>query len=169
MFAELEQTLAWSQPQIRLFGKRVPVPRLVAWYGDPAALYAYSSLTHEPLAWTPLLARLRERIVAFVQSPCNGVLANLYRDGRDRIGWHADDERELGAEPMIASLSFGATRRFRLRHRAQPKPIVDILLEAGSLLVMRDATQTHWQHSVPRESCVHDPRINLTFRYVGER
>jgi len=107
--------LEWSQKEIKLFGRRLPQPRLVAWYGNPEAVYSYSGLTLEPLPWHPLLERLRERIERFAGCRFNSVLANAYRDGRDSMGWHSDDEKELGHEPLIASLSLGATRRFLVR------------------------------------------------------
>jgi alkylated DNA repair dioxygenase AlkB len=168
-FAVLREGLAWAQPQILLFGRRVPSPRLEAWYGDPGACYAYSGLAHDPLPWTPLLCALRDRIAESTGSAYNSVLANLYRDGSDSNGWHADDERELGPEPVIASLSLGAARRFLLRHRADRSLRRELVLEPGSLLVMRGRTQQCWHHAVPKTRSVHEPRINLTFRSVAVR
>jgi alkylated DNA repair dioxygenase AlkB len=150
-----------------LFGRRVAAPRLEAWYGDPGARYAYSGLAHEPLPWTPLLLDLRERVVDAAGGAYNSVLANLYRDGNDSNGWHADDERELGPEPHIASLSFGAPRRFLMRHRRDPSLRLELLLAPGSLLVMRGATQQCWKHAVPKTRAVTGARINLTYRLVA--
>lgn len=143
----------------------MPAPRLEAWYGDAGASYSYSGLAHEPLPWTPELQRLRERVEVAAGTTFNSVLANLYRDGNDSNGWHADDESELGEQPVIASLSLGAARRFLLRHRASVER-VEVVLEAGSLLLMRGKTQQCWKHSVPKQRTVHAPRINLTFRRV---
>ncbi len=165
-FTVLKETLQWQRPELVIFGRRVAAPRLEAWYGDPGARYAYSGLAHEPRAWTPLLRELRERVAVQTGAPYNSVLANLYRDGNDSNGWHADDERELGAEPTIASLSLGAARRFLLRHRADRTLKREIVLEPGSLLVMRGITQQCWHHAVPKTRSVHSARINLTFRYV---
>ncbi len=167
-FVELRAALAWKQPQLRLFGRTVAAPRLEAWHGDPGAGYRYSGLDHDPQPWTPLLLALRERIERVSNARYNSVLINLYRDGGDSNGWHADDERELGPEPAIASLSLGAARRFLLRHRADATQ-VEIVLEDGSLLLMRGRTQQCWKHTVPKERRVRDPRINLTFRYVVPR
>ena len=148
-----------------MFGRVVPAPRLEAWYGDEGASYTYSGLAHEPLPWTHELHELRSRVESETGASFNSVLANLYRDGNDSNGWHADDEDELGAEPIIASLSFGTPRRFLLRHRAS-RETVELALNPGSLLVMRGLTQQCWQHSIPKQRAVHQARINLTFRRV---
>lgn len=162
----LRTGLAWRQESIRLFGRDTPMPRLTAWYGDPGAAYTYSGLRNEPLLWTPLLEALRDRLQDALDRPLNSVLANLYRDGRDHMGWHADDEPELGPTPTIASLSFGATRTFRMKHRAEPGRTVSIELTHGGLLVMDGRSQAEWLHAVPKRLRVTEPRINLTFRYV---
>lgn len=142
-------------------------PRRCAWYGDPGARYAYSGLPLEPLPWTQALAGLRKALESHLGAPFNSVLANWYRDGHDRMGWHADDEASLGPEPLIASLSLGAPRRFALRHRTRRDlPTAAITLEHGSLLVMAGPTQRCWKHALPAMARVTDPRINLTFRYV---
>lgn len=165
----MHATLAWAQPQLVLFGKRVAAPRLEAWYGDPEARYRYSGLGHEPLAWTPLLAALRDRVATAAGTTFNSVLANLYRDGRDSNGWHSDDEPELGSQPTIASLSLGAPRRFRFRRKDDHRATVETLLLDGSLVLMRGRSQECWQHTIPKERDVHEPRINLTFRTVAVR
>jgi alkylated DNA repair dioxygenase AlkB len=156
--------LDWGRDRIRIFGKEHAAPRLTAWYGDPGISYHYSGVTHEARAWTHELAALRERLVAYTGAHLNFVLANLYRDGADCLGWHSDDERVLGKEPVIASLSFGATRRLRFRTRTAPTAKTSIDLEHGSLLVMFGQSQRRWQHSLPRTKRVSDARINLTFR-----
>lgn len=156
----------WEQPQVRLYGRSFAVPRLVAWYGDPEARYRYSGLSHEPLPWTPLLAEIRRAVEEAVGQPLNGVLLNLYRDGRDSMGWHSDDETELGRNPLIASLSLGGARRFDLRRAGQGRIEHSLWLGHGSLLVMADATQHHWQHQVAKTRRPCAPRLNLTFRRV---
>lgn len=154
----------WEQPQVRLYGRLYPVPRQVAWYGDAA--YRYSGLTHPPLPWTPLLAEIRAALEALVSQPLNGVLLNHYRDGRDSMGWHSDDEAELGRNPLIVSLSLGGVRRFDLRRVGQRRIEHSLLLEHGSVLVMAGATQHHWQHQVAKTRRPCAPRLNLTFRQV---
>ena len=163
LFAQLLATLQWEQPQVRLFGRVMPSPRLAAWYGDVA--YTYSGLTHQPRAWPECLSCIRSAIEQAVAHKFNGVLANQYRSGQDSMGWHSDDEAELGVNPVVASLSLGAQRRFVLRHRRRKEltPIA-IDLEHGSLLVMRGPTQHHWRHSVPKTKRTVNARINLTFR-----
>ena len=166
LFATLLHGLAWTQPTIALFGVRRPIPRLEAWYGDAEARYRYSGIGHEPLPWTAELTQLRLMLSQRARAPLNCVLANLYRDGNDSSGWHSDNERELGVEPTIASLSLGATRRFALRSHDEPRERIAFDLVDGSLLVMRGASQQLWQHSIPKEPKVMQSRINLTFRYV---
>lgn len=167
LFENLERELAWREEPIQLFGKRYLQPRLLAWYADAGVSYKYSGIQHDPLPWTPQLAVLRERVEALSDARFNSVLANLYRHHRDSMGLHADDERELGAQPVIASLSLGEERMFRLkhRHRKDLKPI-RLPLASGMLLIMRGATQENWRHEVPKQSRPCGPRINLTFRYV---
>ena len=166
LFRELAITIDWREERILMFGRRVPVPRLVAWYGDPGARYTYSGTDHDPQPWTPALRRVHERVTALTGLEFNSVLLNRYRSGRDGMGWHADDEPELGPEPAIASVSFGATRRFCLRHRRQRDRRVDVPLTDGSLLTMAGATQHHWVHAVPKTRAPVGERINLTFRRV---
>ncbi|MEX6501074.1 alpha-ketoglutarate-dependent dioxygenase AlkB family protein [Pseudomonas zhanjiangensis] len=161
----VEQT-PWQQPRVRLYGREHPLPRLVAWYGDAEASYRYSGLTHRPLPWTPLLAQIRARVIEAVGQPLNGVLLNYYRDGQDSMGWHSDDERELGPDPLIASLNLGATRRFDLRRKGQNRIGHSLWLEHGSLLVMRGPTQHYWQHQVAKTRNHCAPRLNLTFRLI---
>ena len=169
LFATLRTGADWRQEEIVLFGQQRRVPRLVAWYGDPGARYAYSGVDHEPLPWIPPLTELKQRVETLAGHAFNSVLLNLYRDGRDGMGWHADDEPELGRDPVIASLSLGATRRFRLRHRRRRQDTVALDLEHGSLLMMGGATQHHWVHAVPKTARPVGERINLTFRRVTLR
>lgn len=161
----IEQT-PWQQPEVVLFGRQLPVPRLVVWYGDSDARYRYSGMTHQPLPWTPLLAEIRQRLVGSLGQPLNGVLLNYYRDGQDSMGWHSDDERELGAEPLVASLSLGGERRFDLRRKGHTRIEHSLQLAHGSLLVMGGQTQHHWQHQVAKTRKPCAPRLNLTFRLI---
>lgn len=156
--------LQWSRTEITLFGRAVMQPRLVAWYGDPEVRYSYSGITLDPIAWHPSLLEIKCRIEAFTGRHFNSVLANAYRDGRDSMGWHRDDEKELGPEPFIASLSLGEERRFLLRENG--KKSVGLTLESGSLLLMKDSCQQKFQHALPKTRRKIGLRINLTFRAV---
>lgn len=164
--AQLIAETPWQQPRVRLYGREHMVPRLVAWYGDAEARYRYSGLSHSPLAWTPLLAQIRTRLVATLGQPLNGVLLNYYRDGQDSMGWHSDDEAELGRNPLIASLNLGGSRRFDFRRKGQSRIEHSLLLNHGSLLVMRGPTQHYWQHQVAKTRSPCTPRLNLTFRMI---
>ena len=169
-FADITETAVWHQPQFTLFGKPVNSPRLAAWYGDAGAVYTYSGLANRPLPWFDSLRRLRRRVEAHVGDGArfNSVLLNLYRNGDDAMGWHSDDEPELGAQAVIASLSLGATRRFLMRHKRRKNlGLVKLPLRHGSLLLMRGETQRHWRHAVPRTKQPVGARINLTFRRVN--
>ncbi|MCO5248332.1 MAG: alpha-ketoglutarate-dependent dioxygenase AlkB [Chitinophagales bacterium] len=160
------QKIKWKHESITLFGKNVLQPRLTAWYGDNNALYSYSGTTMQPNVWTEELLQLKIKIETFFQHPFNSALLNLYRDGTDSVGWHKDNEKELGKNPMIASLSFGMTRQFKLRHQEDKKYIVKLTLEQGSLLLMKGLTQHKWYHCVPKEPKIDNPRINITFRNI---
>ncbi|MDP3815218.1 alpha-ketoglutarate-dependent dioxygenase AlkB [Pseudomonas sp.] len=164
--AQLRAETPWQQPQVQLYGRQFPVPRLLAWYGDAEASYRYSGLTHQPLPWTPLLAQIRARLVAALGQPLNAVLLNYYRDGQDSMGWHSDDEAELGRNPLIASLNLGGSRRFDLRRKGHSRIEHSLLLQHGSLLVMRGPTQHYWQHQVAKTRSPCAPRLNLTFRMI---
>lgn len=170
LLARLWRELAWSQREIMLYGRRVLQPRLVAWYGDAAAVYSYSGLTLEPAPWHPLLQDLRRRLEAGTGYRFNAVLANAYRDGRDSMGWHADNEKELGPQPVIASLSLGAPRRFLLRAArgttGAGEKSIGMTLENGSLLLMKAGCQQRYQHALPRTARTSGLRINLTYRWV---
>src|SRR5690606_23148736 len=152
--SELHQNLVhglpWGVHRIRLFGREVESPRLSCWIGDAGAAYRYSGVRHEPVPWPDRLRPVRDRLVRETRLPFNSVLANLYRGGSDCMGWHSDDEPELGAQPVIASLSLGATRRFMLRHRRDPSRKLVLELPHGSLLVMRGDTQQDYRHALPR-------------------
>lgn len=166
IFSELRSTIAWRQDHMSLYGRRVALPRLTAWYGDPGSSYEYSGIVNDPLPWSETLQRLRVALQQRTGASYNSVLLNLYRDGSDGLGWHSDDERELGSTPTIASLSLGEVRRFRLRHR-RTKESINLELAKGSLLVMRGRSQRDWEHCVPKSKRVLGERINATFRLVG--
>lgn len=163
----LRNEIQWRQETIRLWGKSFLQPRLSAWYGDIGSRYAYSGVVLHPNPWTGTLLRIKADIEEATGHSFNSVLLNLYRDGNDSVGWHSDAEPELGAMPVIASLSLGETRTFRFRHklRKDQKP-VSIALTDGSLLLMAGATQRFWQHAITKEREPRGPRINLTFRTI---
>lgn len=164
MQAILDDT-PWRQEEITVYGKPYLQPRLSAWYGDLA--YSYSGIMLEPLPWTQTLLDIKLRVEKLVQHSFNSVLLNLYRDQQDSMGMHSDDERELGSEPAIASLSLGEERTFLLRHKSRRDlKTVKLVLPAGSLLLMQGQTQKYWRHGINRERQVCAPRINLTFRTI---
>jgi alkylated DNA repair dioxygenase AlkB len=165
-FTRLHAQIPWERHRLKVFGREVDSPRLSCWIGDADAIYTYSRTRFEPRPWTPALAELRDAVASLCGEVYNSVLCNLYRDGRDAMGWHSDSEPELGPEPVIASLSFGATRRFRLRHKRDPRRRLDIDLASGSLLRMAGATQTNYRHDLPRTARASGARINLTFRRI---
>ena len=161
------QTLQWEQKTLLMFGKEVMQPRLVAWYGDPGISYTYSGLTLEALPWTEGLSKLKDKLEESLDVSFNSVLCNLYREGKDSMGWHADDEPELGSTPCIASVSLGEVRSFHLKHKQRKElPTHKILLEHGSLLVMAGTTQRYWKHQLPKSKRKMGKRINLTFRNI---
>jgi len=165
-YAELMAAVPWQTRSIRIAGRLIPEPRQTAWIGDPGAVYTYSGRQNEPTPWPAVLSGLRARLTAQLGVAFNSVLCNLYADGRNSMGLHADAEPELGPNPLIASLSLGATRRFQLRHRKLRDEKLDIDLPTGSLLVMRGTLQTHYRHGVPKQLRVQESRINLTFRRI---
>lgn len=167
LFAALMEETPWRQERIEVWGKVHDQPRLTSWHGDPGTDYTYSGITLPTCPWTDVLMRLRADVEATTGHRYNSVLLNLYRDQHDAVGWHSDNERELGRSPVIASLSLGETRSFRLRHRERRHAPVNIRLTDGSLLLMAGDTQRNWQHAVPREARDKGPRINLTFRRIG--
>jgi alkylated DNA repair dioxygenase AlkB len=164
---QLIEETPWKLEHVTLWGKTYPQPRLVAWYGDNAVTYTYSGVSLTALSWTPELLKLKERVEELCASPFNSVLLNYYRDHRDSMGFHADDEPELGLFPTIASVSIGEERQFVLKHKHH-RDIDDIKLPlpSGSLLLMKGATQGNWKHGVPKESKPCGPRVNLTFRNI---
>lgn len=165
-FDKLHHETEWQQETIQIFGKRTPLPRLTAWYGDPGKTYIYSGIEQHSKPWTPTLLSIKTRIEKIAKVEFNSVLLNLYRHGRDGVAWHSDDEPELGQNPVIGSVSFGATRRFSFRHKQMKERKIDIDLPHGSFLLMRGETQHHWQHQIPKTTKDVSPRINLTFRII---
>lgn len=163
---QLVEDLEWSQDKISMFGQVHDVPRLNAWYGDRDCSYSWSGIQMSPMEWTPTLSNIRQRVIELAGEEFNSVLANLYRDGSDKVDWHADDEQVLGLTPVIASVSFGASRKFRLRRKDRSLKATDIVLDSGDVLIMRGSTQQLWEHEVPRSKRVKEPRVNLTFRKV---
>lgn len=167
LLGALLETVPWETHVIRMFGREVASPRLSCWIGDPGASYVYSRTRFDPHPWPAALAALRPLLEHACGSAFNSVLANLYRDGNDAMGWHSDDEPELGAAPVIASLSLGSSRRFLFRPKATRGPaVLELELPHGSLLRMAGATQRLYQHALPRMARVQAPRINLTFRHI---
>jgi len=167
LLQRLQRETPWSQEDITVFGKTHLQPRLIAWYGDPGASYAYSGIAHEPLPWTDTLSGLRKRLEALCGCTFNSVLLNYYRDHRDSMGLHADDEPELGREPVIASLSLGEQRSLYFKHKTRRDlKTVNLPLPSGSLLIMRGSTQRHWKHGLRKLGKHCGPRVNLTFRLI---
>lgn len=162
----LYREIPWRQDSLRIAGRDVALPRLQAWFGDPDMTYTYSGLTLHPTPWTPVLSALKHKIEDYTDTHFNSLLANLYRDENDSVGWHADNEPELGLNPIIASLSLGATREFVLKHRAHPEQKLRLDLRAGDLLIMKGPLQHHWLHQLPKLKAPCPPRINLTFRRI---
>lgn len=170
----LQADVPWEVHRIRMFGSWVDSPRLSCWIGDPQACYCYSGAEFVPHPWSPALRAVRERLQAEDFGRFNSVLLNRYRDGRDSMGWHSDDEPELGPAPVIASLSLGAERRFLLRRRDDPALKAELMLGHGDLLLMAGQTQRFYQHALPKATRIRGERINLTFRLIhssasGER
>src|SRR6266487_7098590 len=164
-FDLLLQNIVWENDEAVIFGKHIVAKRKVAWYGDSNYLYTYSNTTKQALAWTKELLDLKQRVEELTETKFTSCLLNLYHNGSEGIAWHSDDEKSLGKNSTIASLSFGAERKFSFKHK-QTKQTISLVLEHGSLLIMKDATQTNWLHSLPKSKKITGPRINLTFRTI---
>lgn len=167
-FESLLKNIAWQQDEMILFGKQIITQRKVAWYGDEPYSYTYSKVTKHAKAWAPELLSLKLLVEEELGKSFNSCLLNLYHSGAEGIGWHSDNEKELEANGMIASLSLGAERKFSFKHR-KSKDRVSLVLQHGSLLVMQGETQSHWLHQLPQSKIVVDPRINLTFRNISNQ
>ncbi|HEX9961928.1 MAG TPA: alpha-ketoglutarate-dependent dioxygenase AlkB, partial [Pyrinomonadaceae bacterium] len=166
MFENLFKEIKWRSDKIKLYGKEFELPRKTAWYGEQEKSYKYSGIEMFPEPWTLTLLEIKQEIEKVSDTKFNSVMMNLYRDGNDGISWHTDAEPELGRNPTIASVSFGQTRRFMLRHRNNKELKLEIELTHGSLLLMGGPTQHFWQHQIPKTSRKLKPRINLTFRVI---
>ncbi len=164
-FDALLSTVPWKSDEVVIFGKRMVTARKVAWYGDAGCDYTYSGTTKQALPWTKYLLDLRVVAERLAGEAFNSCLLNLYHDGSEGMGWHSDDEKEIVRDSAIASLSFGAERRFVFRHKESGEK-AEVLLENGSLLVMKGETQRFWQHQLPKMARVRTPRVNLTFRRI---
>ncbi len=164
-FNHLKKELPWQQESLYIYGRWIKVPRLMCWHGDPGLHYKYSCVDHKAIAWTDALTEIKYQLEQFCNKPFNNVMANLYRNGNDSMGCHADDEKELGANPFIASLSLGEQRLLRFKHKTRKKKL-DLHLNHGDLLVMSGNIQHHWQHELPKTKKAKSARINLTFRKI---
>jgi alkylated DNA repair dioxygenase AlkB len=168
VFDQLKNEIPWQQDEIRVFGKTHLQPRLTALFGDEAKEYSYSNIKMKPHPWNTLLQKIKLKVETQTVTSFTSVLLNYYRDGKDSNGWHADNEKELGTNPVIASISFGAERVFQLKHNLDKNQKINILLEHGSLLLMQGSTQHFWKHQIPKTSKPVDSRINLTFRVLKQ-
>jgi len=166
LFKIISEETPWQQDDIKVFGKIYKQPRLTALYGEEGKSYTYSGIEMLPNAFTPTVSSIKKRVEARAEVRYNSVLLNLYRDGKDSNGWHSDDEKGLGINPHIASVTFGAKRVFHLRLKQNNKLKHSLQLEHGSLLLMGGVTQHYWQHQIPKSKAIHEPRINLTFRLI---
>jgi len=166
-FKYLLNYIPWQQDNIKMYGKEHPIPRLASWFGDNGKTYTYSGITMHPNNWSKELLEVKSQIESKLNKTFNSLLINQYRDGNDNMSWHADDERELGSEVLIASVSFGAIRDFQLKHKIEKSENkINISLEDGSLFIMFPPTQEYWVHQIPKRKKVISPRINLTFRNI---
>ena len=166
LYNVLLKTIEWSQETINYFGKIYDLPRLTAWYGDNRKPYTYSGIPMNPTPWTKELLLIKEKLEIISEASFTSVLLNQYRNGNDSVAWHSDDERELGIDPIIASVSFGETRTFQLKHKYQKNIKENIHLTNGSILLMQGKTQAYWKHQIPKSSRPLRTRINLTFRNI---
>ncbi len=166
IYDTLFSTITWKHDEAVIFGKHIITKRKVAWYADTNIEYKYSNTTKKAIPWTDYLTRLKTIVEKITHEKYNSCLLNLYHDGHEGMAWHSDDEKELSKDGCIASLSFGAERKFLLKHR-NTKEKITVFLENGSLLVMKGCTQSHWLHSIPKSKKIQDGRINLTFRQMN--
>jgi alkylated DNA repair dioxygenase AlkB len=165
LFQSLLKNVLWKQHVVTVYGRSINAPRLSAWYGDPGAVYRYSGLCLTPMPWTSTLLKIKPIVENLAAARFNSALLNLYRDGRDSVGWHSDAEPELGRHPVIASVSLGAERRFTLQHKKTHRQI-SVDLEPGSVLLMSGPTQHYWRHQLPKTRRAVAARINITFRII---
>ena len=164
---DLLDEIPWQQDTLWIAGREIKVPRLQCWVGDRGSNYGYSGIRLEPKPWTDTVLTIKEHVESLTNEEFNSILLNYYRDGQDSVSWHADDEKELGRHPIIASVSFGAHRKFQLRPKAKnDKRRFQIELRHGSILLMGDTLQNKWLHQLPKISDLKEPRVNLTFRKI---
>jgi alkylated DNA repair dioxygenase AlkB len=166
LFQKLKTEIPWQQDSITVYGKSHLQPRLTALYGNEGKPYGYSNIIMQPHLWSPLIMFIKNEIEDICNANFTTVLLNYYRNGKDSNGWHADNEKELGRNPIIASVSFGAERIFQMKHNTKLEQKQNILLQHGSLLLMQGETQHFWKHQIPKTTKVIAPRINLTFRII---
>ena len=163
----LTNDIKWKREKIRMWGREIVTKKRIAWYADEGKSYTYSGSTFHPDQWNELLLEIKKHVEQYIKFQFNSVLLNEYPNGKVGMGWHSDDERELGIDPIIASLSFGANRDFIFKHKTDKSfENIKIHLKSGSLLLMLGSTQHHWKHSLPKRLKVREPRINLTFRKI---
>ena len=165
-FTQLKENVEWKQEEIKIHGKTIPIPRLTAWFGDAGKTYMYSGITVEPEPWTPTLLTIKSKIEEVSNVIFNSVLLNYYRNERDSVSWHSDDEPELGKNPIIGSVSFGDVRTFQLKHKIDKTQKISRDLSDGSYFEMAGSTQHHWLHQIPKRTRKIGPRVNLTFRII---
>lgn len=165
-FEKLKNQIEWNQEPIKLFGKTIMQPRLTSLYGNPEKPYGYSGIVMRPFPFTDFLMEIKNRIEEKAKENFTHVLLNYYRDGKDSMGWHRDNELVLGSNPTIGSVSFGETREFQIRHYVEKKIKLKVSLSHGSLLIMSGSSQHHWEHQIPKTTKSLGPRINLTFRTI---
>ena len=163
----LTNDIKWKREKIRMWGKEIVTKKRIAWYADEGKSYTYSGSTFYPVQWNEVLLEIKKRVEQHIRFQFNSVLLNEYKSGEVGMGWHSDDEKELGIDPIIASLSFGANRDFIFKHKTDKSfEKIKIHLKSGSLLIMSGSTQHYWKHSLPKRLKVRDPRVNLTFRKI---
>src|SRR6185437_9120869 len=165
LYELLLNNINWKNDEAIIYGKHIITKRKIAWYGDSDYLYKYSNISKQALPWTEYLLDLKKKVEHMIENNFNSCLLNLYHNGNEGVTWHSDGEKTLGNTPLIASLSFGAERKFSFKHK-QTKQLVSLTLEHGSLLVMKDKTQTNWLHSLPITKKISNLRINMTFRTI---
>jgi alkylated DNA repair dioxygenase AlkB len=166
LYTQLKNGVPWKQEPIVIAGRSIMQPRLTAWYGDAGKPYSYSGITMHPYPWSDALLHIRQRIEAVAAHTFTSALLNFYRDGNDSVGWHRDNEKELGKDPLIGSVSFGVPRTFYFRHAKEKRATEKIVLTSGSFLLMKGTTQHHWLHSIKKEPRITEGRINITFRSI---
>lgn len=165
-YSALLNEVPWKQEPIKIFGKELMQPRLTAWYADERKSYTYSGITMQAFSWTSNLLKIKEKVEQVSGLRFNSALINYYRNGNDSMGWHRDNEKELGKNPVIASVSIGVTRTFKLRNYKNKKDQISLELTGGSLLAMLGETNHHWEHAIPKTTKVNSGRINITFRFI---